>query len=143
MKFVLDCSITMAWCFEDKSEAYSESILSALKNGYLARVPPIWKLEVCNVLLITERKKRIDSFIANNFKNALSVLPISVDNSANDRVFDTVFELARELRLTVYDTAYLELAIREKIPIASLDRALIEAARKVHVEQLIIRDSHL
>lgn len=133
MKFVLDCSVTMAWCFEDESNAYVEKVLTALQNGYEARVPIIWKLEVSNVLLLTERKKRINALIANNFKNALTTLPIRTDQPANDRIFDTIFELGRELQLTSYDACYLELALRENIPIATQDNALIKAAKKIQV----------
>lgn len=133
MKFILDCSVTMAWCFEDEASTYSENALTALKNGYIAKTPPIWRLEVVNVLLLAERKKRINSLIANNFKNALSVLPIEEDVSANERIFDTVYELARETQLTAYDAAYLELALREQYPIATLDSALSKAAKKIGI----------
>jgi len=134
IRFVLDCSVTMSWCFEDEKNDYTENILSSLKKEHEARVPPVWKLEVSNVLLIAERKKRISPLIINNFKNALTTLPISMDLSSNDRVFDTVFELARELQLTAYHAAYLELAFREKIPLATQDQALLKAAKKIHVE---------
>lgn len=130
MKFVLDCSITMAWCFEDESNNYTELVLDSLLKGYEAKVPPLWRLEVSNVLLLAMRKKRINSLIANNFKNSLSNLPIKIDESASDRVFDTVFELGKELNLTAYDAAYLELALREKLPIATQDTALIKAAKQ-------------
>lgn len=133
MKFILDCSVTMAWCFEDEVNDYTENVLTYLKNQYMATVPPIWKLEVANVLLLAERKKRINSRVAHNFKNALTALPIHTDVSANDRVFDTVYELARELRLTIYDGAYLELALRTQLPLATLDTALINAAKKINI----------
>jgi predicted nucleic acid-binding protein len=135
MKFVLDCSVSMAWCFEDETNTYTESILDSLESGdHVARVPPIWKLEVINVLLITERKKRISKHIANNFKNALTILPISIDTFSIDRTFDTVYELARELHITAYDAAYLELAVRENIPLATQDNALIQAAQKIQIQ---------
>src|SRR5262249_45241568 len=108
MKFVLDCSVTMAWCFEDESNTYSENILNSFQKNYIATVPSIWRLEVANVLLLSERKKRINSLTANNFKNALTTLPIDVDLLADKRVFDTVYELGRELNLTIYDATYLE-----------------------------------
>lgn len=130
MKFVLDCSVTMAWCFEDESNSYTESVLDSLLKGYEAIVPPLWRLEVSNVLLVAIRKKRIDPLIAHNFKNTLTTLPIKIDESANTRIFDTVFELGKELDLTAYDAAYFELALREKIPMATQDNAIIKAAKK-------------
>lgn len=134
MKFTLDCSVTLAWCFEDEATTYTESILNCLKRNSHAKVPPIWRLEVINVLLLAERKNRINTLIANNFKNTLTVLPIEVDSSADERIFDTVYELGRELKLTAYDAAYLEIALREKIPVATLDAALIRAAKKINIE---------
>lgn len=133
-EFVLDCSVTMAWCFEDESNDYSENALTALEKACRAKTPSIWRLEVINVLLFAERKKRINPLIANNFKNALTILPIEIDISADKRVFDTVYELARELKLTAYDAAYLELALREQLPIATSDSALIKAAKNINVE---------
>lgn len=130
MRFVLDCSVTMAWCFEDESNAYTERVLDSLQNGFAARVPPLWQLEVVNVLLVGIRKKRIQPMMAHYFKNALTNLPINIDREASDRVFDTVFELAKEFELSAYDAAYLELATREQIPIATQDLALIKAAKK-------------
>jgi predicted nucleic acid-binding protein len=131
MNFILDCSVTMAWCFEDEANTYSENALHALKNGYIAKTPLIWKLEVINVLILAERKKRINSLIANNFKNALSLLPIEEDVSGHAKIFDTVYMLAREAQLTAYDAAYLELALREQHPIATLDSELIKAAKNL------------
>ncbi len=140
MKFVLDCSVTMAWCFEDEGNTYTEKILDFLQKKNEARVPPIWKLEVINVLLLAEKKKRIDRLIAANFKNALLHLPIHIDHTATDRVFETVFEIAKECDLSSYDASYLELAFREKIPIATQDEALIKAASKVHVKYIMLHD---
>lgn len=137
MKFVLDCSVTMSWCFEDEIDDYTENVLNALSQNYQARVPTIWKYEISNVLLLTERKKRISLLKANNFKNALSSLPITVDHGATDRALDTIFELGRELQLTAYDASYLELAFREKIPIATNDKELIKAAKKISIERFI------
>jgi predicted nucleic acid-binding protein len=130
MKFVLDCSVTMAWCFEDESNPYTEWVLDSLLKGYEAIVPPLWRFEVINVLLLAIRKNRINSLIANNFKNTLTQLPIKVEENASLRVFDTVFELGKELHLTAYYASYFELALREKIPIATQDAAIIKAAQK-------------
>lgn len=137
MKFVLDCSVTMAWCFEDEINAYTEKVLTALQKNHEAKVPPLWKLEVINTLLGAQRKKRISLFAANNFKNALTSLPVQVDHASTDRSFDTVFELACQLQLSAYDAAYLELAFREKIPLATLDMALLKAAKKLNIERFL------
>ncbi|MFT3741412.1 MAG: type II toxin-antitoxin system VapC family toxin [Gammaproteobacteria bacterium] len=130
--FVLDCSVTMSWCFEDEKTQYSEKILASL-NGHVAKVPPLWPIEVSNVLLLTIRKQCISPLIAHQFKSALATLPIEIEEAATKRVFDTVFTLAQELKLTAYDATYLELAQREKIPLASLDKQLIHAAEKMNI----------
>ena len=132
LSFVLDCSVTMTWCFEDESTAYTEKVLASLVD-HTAKVPPLWPVEVSNVLLLATRKQRISIITAGQFKNALTTLPIQVDHQATQRVFDTVFTLAQELHLTAYDATYLELAQREQIPLASLDKQLIQAAKKISI----------
>ena len=130
--FVLDCSITMAWCFEDESTEYSDAILESL-NHSTAVVPTIWPLEVANVLLMAKKHKRITEVQSSSFIDALSILPIIVDPSTTSRAMHSIFMLASQAGLTIYDAAYLELAIREKIPLLTLDKDLIKAAKKLHI----------
>lgn len=132
MDFILDCSITMAWCFEDEVTEYSEVILEKLKNKN-AFVPVIWSLEVANVLLFAERKSRLTHAKATAFIESLRHLPIIQD--VNSQVaMSTTFEIARETGLTIYDASYLELALRLRLPIATLDKDLRKAALKSHVK---------
>ena len=133
MKFVLDCSVAASWCFEDETTSYTEKVLTTLNKNYQARVPSLWPFEMSNVLLLAERKKRVGLLTISTFKNTLSILPIEVDHGATDRALDTIFELGREMQLTAYDAAYLELAFREKIPLASLDKTLVRAAREINI----------
>ena len=130
--FVLDCSVTMAWCFEDESNDYADNILERLKKGK-AIVPSIWSLEVANVLLLSKKHNRISEIETSSFIDALSELPIIVEQSTVLRAMHSIFVLAGQLDLTIYDAAYLELAIREKIPLLTLDKQLIRAAKKMHV----------
>lgn len=125
--FVLDCSLTMAWLFEDESCHMSTRILESL-NHAVAVVPTIWPLEVGNVLLLAQRKKRITASKACGFAEALTALPIVIDNTTSKRAMHSVLFLAQERGLTVYDAAYLELAIREEIPLLTLDKELVIAA---------------
>lgn len=131
-KFVLDCSITMAWCFEDESDDYTDGVLEDLKEA-TAVVPAIWPLEVANVLLLAKKNKRITEVQAASFIDALSALPIVVDQSTTSRAMHSIFVLAGQSDLTIYDAAYLELAIREEIPLLTLDKGVIKAAKKLHV----------
>jgi len=130
--FVLDCSITMAWCFEDEMNDYADSILENLKDS-TAIVPTIWPLEVANVLLIAKKNKRITEVQAASFIDALSALPIIVDQSTTSRAMHSIFVLANKADLTIYDAAYLELAIREEIPLLTLDNGVIKAAKKMNI----------
>lgn len=130
--FVLDCSITMAWCFEDESTSHTDAILETLNNA-TAIVPAIWSLEVANVLLMSQRKKRITEAQSASFIDTLSMLPIVIDSSTTSRAMHSIFVLANQLDLTIYDGAYLELAIREKTPLFTLDKGLIKAAKKMNV----------
>lgn len=130
--FVIDCSVTMAWCFEDESNDYADNILEKLKNGK-AVVPSIWSLEVANVLLLSKKHKRISEIESSSFIDLLSEMPIIVEQSAAIRAMHSVFVLAGQLDLTIYDASYLELAIREKIPLLTLDKQLIKAAKKMHI----------
>lgn len=130
--FVLDCSITMAWCFEDEMNDYADSILENLKDS-TAIVPTIWPLEVANVLLIAKKNKRITEVQAASYIDALSALPITVDHSTTSKAMHSIFVLATQADLTIYDAAYLELAIRENIPLLTLDNGVIKAAKKMNV----------
>jgi predicted nucleic acid-binding protein len=130
--FVLDCSVTMAWCFEDESSDCTDSILENFHKA-TALVPTIWSLEVANVLLLAKKNKRITEIQAASFIDALSVLPIVVDQSTTSRAMHSIFVLAGQSDLTIYDAAYLELAIREKIPLLTLDKGLIKAAKKLRI----------
>ena len=132
MPFVLDSSMTMAWCFPDEVTPFTESVLGQLRmTGAL--VPAIWPLEVLNVLLVAERQSRLMLVAAREFIDDLETLPITIDALERGRVFREVLALGREQNLTAYDAAYLELARREGLPLATLDRDLREAAMRVGV----------
>jgi predicted nucleic acid-binding protein len=130
--FVLDCSITMAWCFEDESNEFSDSVLENLIE-MSAIVPSIWPLEVANVLLMAKKRKRITEAQSASFIDSLSALPIVVDPSTTSRAMHSISALAIQTDLTIYDAAYLELALREGIPLLTLDKGLIKAANKLNI----------
>lgn len=133
--FILDCSVTMAWFFEDEVSDYSERVLEHVTHS-TALVPAIWPVEVANALVVAERKKRISHIHAATFKENLNLLLIQVDDTLLHKPINTIFELAKETGLTAYDSAYLELAMRKMLPIATLDRDLKKAAEKLAVELL-------
>ena len=133
--FVLECSVAMSWCFEDEAAPYTESVLDRLA-GEEARVQAVWPLEAANVLLAAERRRRLTEAQSRRFVELLSTLPIHVDETTPARAMDGILSLAREQRLSAYDAAYLELAMREGLPIATRDLPLTEAARRCGVPLL-------
>lgn len=130
--FVMDCSVTMAWCFEDESDRYSNSILAALEKGE-AHVPSIWSLEVVNVLLMAERRLRLARSDGARFLEMLRRLPIKVEETAPALAFDEISAVARETGLTAYDGAYLSVAMSQGLPLATRDAELRKACRKIGV----------
>jgi predicted nucleic acid-binding protein len=132
-RFVLDASVTIAWCFADETTAYTETVLEMLAAGSDALAPAIWPFEVANVLVMAERRKRITLAKITNFLQLLAGFAVSLDAASGAQTFDKVLSLAREQGLSTYDAAYLELAIREGLPLATLDTDLKKAARAVGV----------
>ena len=131
--FVIDNSVVMAWCFEDEANSYADTIQDMLIENK-AFVPAIWPLEVTNVLLVAERKKRISKAGSGHFTALLSQLPIEVEPSDTDTIFHETISLARQYMLSSYDASYIELAIRKGLPIATQDKAIIRAAKKIQIE---------
>ena len=122
---VIDASLTASWHFEDERSAAAEAILESLENDS-AYAPLIWWFEIRNVITLGERKRRATHEQTAEFVAFLSQLPIGIDSLPDD---DRVMTLARRHKLTFYDAAYLELAQREGIPLATLDKELAQAAR--------------
>jgi predicted nucleic acid-binding protein len=127
VNLVLDASVALAWCFEDEGGDYVDSVLEALRAGE-AVVASHWGLEIANGLIVAERRRRVRGEEVPRLAKFLMALPIGVDPAARGRPLTTVHRLARTHGLSTYDAAYLELAIRHGIPIATLDRDLRGAA---------------
>ncbi|MDO9355245.1 MAG: type II toxin-antitoxin system VapC family toxin [Solirubrobacteraceae bacterium] len=131
-KLVRDCSVTMAWAFDDEDDAYSDGILTLLGQGQgqgQALAPSIWPLEVANTLLVSERRGRLTEAKTLWFIGLLKGLRVTVDALGPDRAFGALLGLAREHKLSSYDAAYLDLAMREGLPLATRDQKLRLAAR--------------
>ncbi len=129
---VVDASLVLAWCFADEKTASADRLMDRIGSDG-AFVPSLWRLEVANVLLAAERRGRIGRADADGRLQQLADLPIEVDDETDFRAWHDVLALARAARLTVYDSAYLELALRRGLPLATLDRDLAKAARKAGV----------
>lgn len=129
---VIDGSITLAWTFDDESDAYADAVLDQLAT-LRAIVPAIWPLEVANALIMGERRQRSTEAETVQWTAALAALPIVVDDETHGRAWGETLRLARGHQLTAYDASYLELAMRRGVPLATNDRALKRAALAVGV----------
>ena len=130
---VIDNSVVMSWCFADEANQYADNVLESLRC-VRAIVPVIWPLEVGNVLVVAERKGRLRYIDCIQFWELLSELPIEVEGQVSEKVMMNVYTLARESQLSTYDACYLELAIRKNLPLATLNKALLGAARKFDIK---------
>lgn len=136
-EFVLDCSATVPWVFASEATPASDALLDALAAGAKAWVPSLWHLELGNVLLGAQRKARIDKAGIENFFAALDAFDIEVEAETMGVAWTRTLALAESFGLTVYDAAYLELALRRGLPLASLDRALRLAMQKAGGQVLL------
>lgn len=126
MAFVLDASVAACWAFADEAHPLAEAALLQARTEELV-VPALWWFEIRNILVVNERRKRIAGKETSAFLAGISKLRIRNDRTPDEA---TLLGLARKHSLTVYDAAYLELAQRRRIPLATLDAALAAATRK-------------
>jgi len=131
-EFVLDGSVAMAWFFADEVNDYANSVLSNLATGR-AVVPSLWPLEVANTILVGERRKRSTEAQAAAWLGILESLSIEIDGETMARAWSDTLALGRSRNLSAYDAAYLELAMRRGLPLATLDEKLKSAALAVGV----------
>ena len=130
--FVVDNSVVMSWCFKDETNQYADAVLDKLSET-TAIVPAIWPLEVVNVLLVAERRKRLKQADSVRFITLLSKLPIVVEHEWPEKMMTGLLALGRAKNLSSYDASYLDLAMRKDCPLATLDKKLMEAAKEVDV----------
>ena len=134
--FVLDNSVAMRWLLASNKvsdQRYAELVLRSLANAE-AVVPHLWHLEAANVLLSAANRKELEISAVERFTVQLENLPITVDTLTSNQVFGHTMSLAKAYRLSSYDAAYLELALRENLPLATLDKHLLKAARRSDIE---------
>lgn len=129
---VLDCSVAVSWCFEDEASPETDALLERVRDEG-ALVPALWHLELGNVLIQAERRKRLSAADTTTRLELIADLPIVTDDETSARALREVLTLARAEGLTTYDAAYLELAMRKGLPLASRDRALLEAAKRTGI----------
>ncbi len=125
---VIDCSAAIPWFLDDEANAWSESLLDALPH-YSLHVPALWHLEFANVLLTAQRRKRVTVKDVRGLLVRASRLPLATDGRVVPLV--EIAGLAETHGITTYDAAYLELATRLSCPLATQDKALAKAAKRL------------
>lgn len=135
MSLVLDCSITLAWVYSDETTEPIRRVFELLRPSG-AWVPGLWRLEVANVLEMGVRRKRHDAAFRDATLADLAQLPIQVDAETDQHAWGATLHLAERHQLTLYDAAYLELALRRNLPLATLDEDLRQAANTEKVRLL-------
>lgn len=134
-QIVLDTSVIASWCFKDETDRYSDAVLELLLANE-GLIPSLCPYEITNVLLVAERRKRLTNADSVQFINLLESLPIRVDPQPSDHMMNELLALSRRYKLSAYDSAYLALAMREGLPLATRDDALKKAAKKCGVEHV-------
>lgn len=134
-QIVLDCSMTVSWFLPDEASSVSQQCLSdVIEKG--AIVPTLWPLEVGNALLIVQRRNRISAEYQAEVLETLNDLPIIQDKYTNQYSWGKTMDLAKWHQLSLYDASYLELAVRECLPLATLDKKLKKAARTMECKTI-------
>lgn len=132
MAFVLDCSVTLSWLLPDERGEATDALVDELAHT-TAIAPAIWPYEVANALLVAQRRARIGNDDIVRVRRALAALPVEVEAVARDHVLSAVSDLGRRLDVTSYDAAYIELAARRRLPLATLDARLRKACAALEV----------
>ncbi len=135
MSLIIDTSATIAWVYADERTAVIRAVFARVRSEG-AWVPGLWHLETANVLQMNVRRKRHSAAFRDATLSDLALLPIQVDSATNDQAWVTTVLLAERHHLTVYDAAYLEVAMRRGLPLATLDVELRRAAEAEGVDVL-------
>jgi predicted nucleic acid-binding protein len=138
--FVFDCSIISSWLLPDEENHISEDIMKKflLQESPIIKAPCIFYIEIMNVLQVAYRRQRIDKNLKESILQSIMQLPVIIDNAGMiPSYFPDIAALATKYQLSSYDALYLELAIRQNIPLITLDKALRQAAKSENVLHVI------
>lgn len=130
---VIDASLALAWCFPDGASEYADGVLVALE-GRTVMVPPVWALEITNAVLVAERRKRAKLADVRRFVELLGGLTIIEQSQTVIDTVSSVLPLARQYGLSAFDAAYLDVAVRQGAPLATLDSTLEKAGRSAGIK---------
>ena len=134
--FVMDASVGFAWVYPSQASAATDALLVDVEAGATLVAPALWFLEVANGLLAAQRRKLLTRSDRKSALEMLSRLRVTIDEDSGPAAFHTTSTLAEKYGLSVYDAAYLEVAIRRQLPLGSRDGALRSAAKRSGVNVL-------
>lgn len=135
-RLIVDASLAIAWVHPGQATPETDRLLAEVGTGTAVIVPALWPVETANVLLVLERRGKLTGDERMTAVEALTSLGVEIDHEMSALAFTRLSQLASELTLSVYDAAYLELALRLGVPLACKDGPLREAARKRNVTVL-------
>jgi predicted nucleic acid-binding protein len=135
-EFVVDASIGIAWIHPAQATVHSQGLLDAIAEGAMVRAPALWALETANALLVLTRRGKLTEEERGAALAALAQLSVVLDHEMAALAFGKLSELATRHQLSMYDAAYLELAVRKKLPLACKDGPLRTAAKRSRVKLL-------
>ena len=135
MPFVLDSSVALAWALPDESNPILDPLLKGLTTERVM-VPPIWPLEIGNVLLVAVRRGRLTAQDMTHLVREFRALPVEIDIMSTEESFKETLFLAGKYELTTYDSSYIELARRRNLPLATLDTKLRKVCLATHIKLL-------
>jgi len=132
-RLIVDASIAVAWVHPGQATPQTDALLTKVGQGTTVIVPALWPVEMANVLLVLERRNKLTAEERTTALEALRTLAVEIDHEMSALAFTRLSQLATALTLSVYDAAYLELALRLKLPLACKDGPLREAAKQRRV----------
>lgn len=135
MPFVVDCSVALSWYFSDESNDRTRDLRERLIEESI-HVPCLWPIEITNAVLAALRRNRVTDDEIPDLLRDLQELPDEIDRETDSMVWEYSFGLAKQFNLSVYDATYMELAVRRKMPMATLDKALARACQEADIEVL-------
>jgi len=135
MAFVLDSSVALAWVLPDESNPTLDQLCDSLKDD-VALVPPVWPLEIGNMLLVAVKRGRLNRGDIRRLITELRSLPLEIDHGSTDQSLAETFVLAQRHDITTYDASYVELARRRDVPLATLDSRLRKVCGSLSVSLL-------
>lgn len=132
--FVVDASVGFAWVYPSQASAETDTLLEDVEAGAAVVAPALWFLEVANGLLAAQRRKLLTAAERTAALEMLSGLRVTIDDDSGRAAFHKTSTLAEKHGLSVYDAAYLEVALRRHLPLGSRDQALRRAAKRCGVK---------